>query len=51
MKLLLLEDDDAIGVGLSYSLTNEGYVVTRAETVKEAIESISHAYFAGWQRL
>ncbi|MBO4996613.1 MAG: response regulator transcription factor [Lachnospira sp.] len=45
MKLLLLEDDDAIGVGLSYSLTNEGYVVTRAETVKEAIESISHASF------
>lgn len=45
MKLLLLEDDDAIGVGLSYSLTNEGYEVTRAETVKEAIESISHASF------
>lgn len=45
MKLLLLEDDDAIGVGLSYSLTNEGYEVTRAETVKEAIESISNASF------
>lgn len=45
MKLLLLEDDDAIGVGLSYSLTNEGYEVTRAETVKEALESISNASF------
>ena len=40
MNLLLLEDDDAIGVGLSYSLTNEGYEVTKVETVREALESI-----------
>lgn len=45
MNLLLLEDDDAIGVGLSYSLTNEGYEVTRAETVQEALDSIKNTVF------
>lgn len=40
MTLLLLEDDDAIGVGLSYSLTNEGYEVTKVETVREALTCI-----------
>lgn len=27
MKILLLEDDEAIGVGLKFSLENEGYCV------------------------
>lgn len=45
MNFLLLEDDDAIGVGLSYSLTNEGYEVTRAETVQEALDSIKNTVF------
>lgn len=37
MNLLLLEDDEAIGIGLRYSLENEGYRVTAAKTVKEAL--------------
>ena len=45
MNLLLLEDDDAIGVGLSYSLTNEGYEVTKVETVREALESIKKSTY------
>lgn len=31
MKLFVLEDDAAIGMGLSYSLKNEGYDVTVAK--------------------
>lgn len=40
MKLLLLEDDEAIHTGLAYSLENEGYAVLTAKTVKEALELI-----------
>ena len=40
MKLLLLEDDEAISVGLRYSLENEGYAVFAAKTVKDALELI-----------
>ena len=40
MKLLLLEDDEAIRTGLAYSLENEGYAVLTAKTVKEALELI-----------
>ena len=36
MDIFLLEDDDAIAMGLTYSLEPEGYQVTRASTVKEA---------------
>ena len=36
MKLFLLEDDDAIGMGLKYSLEKEGYDVTHVRTVAEA---------------
>jgi len=35
---MLLEDDEAIGVGLKYSLENEGYKVTVVKTVKAATE-------------
>ena len=35
MNIFLLEDDDAIGIGLTYSLKNEGYGVTLAKTVGE----------------
>lgn len=42
MKLLLLEDDEAIGIGLKYSLENEGYTVLVSKTVKEALERIRH---------
>ena len=36
MDIFLLEDDEAIGIGLTYSLGNEGYNVTLAKSVKEA---------------
>lgn len=42
MKLLVLEDDSAIAMGLSYSLQNEGYDVTVCKTVKEAMEEIAN---------
>ena len=38
MDIFLLEDDSAIGIGLSYSLKNEGYGVSVAKTVKEALK-------------
>lgn len=37
MDIFLLEDDDAIAMGLTYSFEPEGYQVTRASTVKEAM--------------
>ncbi len=36
MKLFLLEDDDAIGMGLKYSLEKEGYEVTHVKTASDA---------------
>ena len=36
MKVFFLEDDDAIGMGLTYSLEKEGYAVTHVKTCKEA---------------
>lgn len=46
MKIFLLEDDNAIAMGLSYSLNNEGYEVTLAQSVKEAYEIISKEQFS-----
>ncbi len=46
MNIFLLEDDDAIGMGLSYSLENEGYTVTLAKTVKQAYEIINNNVFS-----
>lgn len=46
MKIFLLEDDEAIGIGLTYSLQNEGYTVSLAKTVKEARKIISEQEFA-----
>lgn len=40
MKILLLEDDDAIGSALRYSLEREGYEVTLVRTVREAREAV-----------
>ena len=45
MDIFLLEDDNAIGIGLSYSLKNEGYSVTIAKTVEEALEIIRNNTF------
>ncbi|HAX52812.1 response regulator transcription factor [Muricomes intestini] len=45
MHIFLLEDDDAIAIGLKYSLENEGYQVTVARTVKDAMKAISENAF------
>lgn len=46
MDIFLLEDDSAIGIGLSYSLKNEGYGVTVAKKVKEALKVIKEKSFS-----
>lgn len=46
MNVFLLEDDEAIGIGLKYSLENEGYTVTIAKSVKSAFEIIDKEKFA-----
>lgn len=45
MNIFLLEDDNAISMGLCYSLENEGYTVTLARSVSEAREIISSSRF------
>lgn len=45
MNLFVLEDDEAIGIGLSYSLENEGYNVTLAKSVSDAINVIDNKTF------
>ncbi|SCY12736.1 DNA-binding response regulator, OmpR family, contains REC and winged-helix (wHTH) domain [Lachnospiraceae bacterium XPB1003] len=39
MKLFLLEDDDAIGMGLKYSLEKEGYEVIHVRTNADALKA------------
>lgn len=46
MDMFLLEDDEAIGIGLTYSLENEGYNVTLAKSVKEAEKIIDEKEFS-----
>lgn len=46
MKIFVLEDDSAIGMGLSYSLENEGYTVTLAKTVSDALNMIENEQFS-----
>lgn len=46
MDIFLLEDDDAISMGLSYSLENEGYTVTVAKSVSQALEIINKKNFS-----
>ena len=46
MEIFLLEDDEAIGIGLTYSLENEGYNVTLAKSVKEAEKIIDEKEFS-----
>lgn len=46
MKLFVFEDDAAIGMGLSYSLKNEGYDVTVAKNVKSAYEILNKETFS-----
>lgn len=45
MDIFVLEDDVAIGMGLSYSLENEGYKVTLAKSIAEADSIISSQKF------
>lgn len=45
MNIFLLEDDEAIALGLSYSLEKEGYNVTLAKTVASAREMLSEKSF------
>jgi len=40
MTILLLEDDDAISIGLKYSLENEGYKVILVKNIKDAMKTI-----------
>lgn len=46
MDIFLLEDDEAIGIGLTYSLENEGYNVTLAKSVKQAEKIIDEKEFS-----
>lgn len=46
MDIFLLEDDETIGIGLTYSLENEGYNVTLAKSVKEAEKIIDEKEFS-----
>lgn len=46
MNIFLLEDDEAIGIGLKYSLENEGYEVVLAKSVAEANRIIKTKDFA-----
>lgn len=46
MDIFLLDDDEAIGIGLTYSLENEGYNVTLAKSVKEAEKIIDEKEFS-----
>ena len=45
VRLFLLEDDDAIGMGLKYSLEKEGYDVIHVKTKRDALESLKENEF------
>ncbi|MFJ6209450.1 response regulator transcription factor [Lysinibacillus sp. NPDC092081] len=44
-KILLVEDDEALGLAIEFSLRNEGYEVIRASSVKEARIQFDHTIF------
>ena len=46
MNIFLLEDDEAIGVALTYSLESEGYSVTLAKSIAEAKSVIDNNTFS-----
>ena len=46
MEVFLLEDDAAIGMGLSYALENEGYKTTLTKTVSEALTLVEEKAFS-----
>lgn len=45
MKILFVEDDDAIALGLIYSLEKEGYQITHYKTQNEAMQVLSKQSF------
>ncbi len=45
MKIFVLEDDEAIGIGLSYTLESEKYEVTLVKTVSEAKKTVENKEF------
>lgn len=45
MKLLILEDDNAIGSALEFSLAQEGYEITWCKTIAQANQKIDSAEF------
>lgn len=45
MKIFVLEDDEAIGIGLSYTLESENYEVKLVKTVAEAKETVEKEKF------
>ncbi len=44
-RILLVEDEETLAVGLIYNLTEEGYLVTWAKNGKEAVESFENEKF------
>lgn len=44
-NILLVEDDEALGLAIEFSLKNEGYEVIRASSVKEAKHQYDHHTF------
>lgn len=45
MRIFVLEDDEAIGIGLSYTLESEKYEVTLVKTVAEAKKTVKNEEF------
>ena len=45
MRIFVLEDDEAIGIGLSYTLESEKYDVTLVKTVSEAKKIVENEEF------
>ncbi|EPY05802.1 two-component response regulator [Paenibacillus alvei TS-15] len=44
-NILLVEDDEALGLAIEFSLKNEGYEVVKASSVKEAKHQFDHLTF------
>ncbi|MEQ7049684.1 response regulator transcription factor [Paenibacillaceae sp. P-4] len=44
-NILLVEDDEALGLAIEFSLKNEGYEVAKASSVREAKQQFDHRTF------
>ena len=42
MKILFVEDDEVIALGLVYSLEKEGYAITHCKSRQEAFTALDH---------